>query len=141
MQRSSTLFNQQLSAVVTGLRFGEIIVVADAGLPVPNGVPTLELALTTGIPSVKDVITVLQKELVIDEVIVAAELRKVNPSVSAAVDEVFADAKVRDIPHDDIEAMLPTVKLIVQAGETTPYGNVLLVGGLDFFTLGMADDA
>ncbi len=141
MQRGSRLFNQQLSAVVTGLRFGEVIVVADAGLPVPPGVATLDLALTDGVPSVRDVVGVLRQELVIEEVVVAAEMRVVNPSVTAAVQELIVDEGItlREIPHDDIEAMLPQAKLIVQTGETTPYGNVLLSGGLDFFALGMAD--
>lgn len=141
MQNGSILFNQRLSAVVTGLRFGEIIVVADAGLPVPAGVETLDLALTTGVPSVRDVLRVLKAELVIDEVIMAEEATKINPSVTASVDELFGSAgtKVRAIPHDDIEALLPKVKLIVQTGETTPYGNVLVAGGLDFFELGIAD--
>ncbi|AWB94294.1 D-ribose pyranase [Agromyces badenianii] len=139
MQRGSALLNQQLSAAVTGLRFGEIIVIADAGLPVPAGVATLDLALTNGIPSVDAVVRVLKEELVIEEVIIAAEMRKVNPTVSATVDEVFTGTRVRELPHDDIEELLPTARLIVQTGETTPYGNVLLVGGLDFFALGMAD--
>lgn len=141
MQRGSRLFNQQLSAVVTGLRFGEVIVVADAGLPVPPGVATLDLALTDGVPSVSDVIGVLQQELVIEEVVVAAEMRVVNPSVTSAVQELIGDKgiTVREVPHDDIETMLSAAKLIVQTGETTPYGNVLIFGGLDFFALGMAE--
>lgn len=84
----------------------------------------------------------LAQELVIEEVVIAAETAKVNPTVTASVDEVFrkADIKVREIPHDDIEELLPTAKIIVQTGETTPYGNLVIVGGLDFFALGMADD-
>ena len=141
MRKGSPLYNQRLAAVVTGLRFDELIVVADAGLPVPDGVETLELALTQGKPSVRDVLEVLAQELVINEVIVAAETAKVNPSVTGTVDELFRTqgVTVKAIPHDDIEKLLPTAKLIVQTGETTPYGNVLLAGGLDFFELGMAD--
>lgn len=141
MQSGSVLFNQRLAAAVTGLRFGEIIVIADAGLPVPAGVETIDLALTYGVPSIRDVAAVLATELVIDEVIIASEMAKVNPTVSATVDELFtaAGTRVRPLPHDDIEKLLPTVKLIIQTGETTPYGNVLLAGGLDFFSLGMAD--
>jgi D-ribose pyranase len=140
MLKGSTLFNQRLAAVVAGLRFGEIIVVADAGLPVPRGVETLDLALTHGVPSVRDVLEVLRAELVVEEIVVASETAKVNPTVTAAVDEVFAatGTKVRAIPHDDVEGLLATAKLVVQTGETTPYGNVLVVGGLDFFQLGMA---
>ncbi len=141
MRKGSPLYNQRLAAVVTGLRFDELIVVADAGLPVPDGVETLDLALTQGKPSVRDVLEVLAHELVINEVIVAAETAKVNPSVTGTVDELFRaqGVTVKAIPHDDVEKLLPTAKLIVQTGETTPYGNVLLAGGLDFFELGMAD--
>lgn len=141
MRAGSALFNQRLAAVVTGLRFDELIVIADAGLPVPPGVETLDLALTTGKPSVADVLGVLVHELVINEVVVAEETARVNPSVTAAVSELTGPAGivVRAVPHDEIEVMIRRAKLIVQTGETTPYGNVIVSGGLDFFALGMAD--
>jgi D-ribose pyranase len=140
MHRSSTLLNVQLSAVVTGLRFGERIVVADAGLPVPRGVPTLDLALTAGLPTVPDVVRVLREALVIEEAWVAEEMSKVNGESRAKVAQLFDGTDLlRDVPHQDIEDSLPAAKLIVQTGDVTPYGNVVLVGGLDFFELGMAD--
>lgn len=141
MRTNSSLFNQRLAAVVTGLRFDELIVIADAGLPVPDGVETLDLALTHGIPSVEDVLAVLVDELVINEVVVAEETERVNPTVTAAVERLTGPAgiTVRAVPHDDIEVLIRRAKLIVQTGETTPYGNVILSGGLDFFTLGIAD--
>ncbi|MBN9611794.1 MAG: D-ribose pyranase [Actinobacteria bacterium] len=141
MRAKSTLFNQRLAAVVTGLRFDELIVIADAGLPVPPGVETLDLALTHGKPSVADVLAVLVDELVIHEVIVAEETGRINPTVTAAVEQLTRPAgiTVRAIPHDDIEVLIRRAKLVVQTGETTPYGNVVLAGGLDFFELGIAD--
>ncbi|GAB3585837.1 D-ribose pyranase [Leifsonia lichenia] len=141
MRANSSLFNQRLAAVVTGLRFDELIVIADAGLPVPAGVETLDLALTHGKPSVADVLSVLVDELVINEVIVAEETARVNPTVTAAVEQLTGPAgiAVRAVPHDDIEVHIRRAKLIVQTGETTPYGNVILAGGLDFFELGIAD--
>ncbi|KQR50862.1 hypothetical protein ASF88_16680 [Leifsonia sp. Leaf336] len=141
MRANSTLFNQRLAAVVTGLRFDELIVIADAGLPVPAGVETLDLALTYGKPSVAEVLSVLVDELVINEVLVAEETARVNPTVTAAVEQLTEPAgiTVRAVPHDDIEVLIRRAKLIVQTGETTPYGNVILSGGLDFFELGIAD--
>lgn len=140
MHRSSTLLNVQLTAVVTGLRFGERIVVADAGLPVPPGVPTLDLAITAGLPTVPDVVSALRESLVIEAAWVAEEMSKVNGESRAKVAELFEGTDLlQDVPHQDIEDSLPTAKLIVQTGDVTPYGNVVLVGGLDFFQLGMAD--
>lgn len=140
MHRTSPLLNVQLSAVVTGLRFGERIVIADAGLPVPAGVPTLDLAVTAGMPTVPDVVRVLRDSLVIEEAWVAEEMSKVNAASRAAVGDVFDGTELlRDVPHQAIEDSLGTCKLVVQTGDVTPYGNVVLVGGLDFFQLGMAD--
>ena len=140
MHRSSTLLNVQLSAVVTGLRFGERIVIADAGLPVPPGVPTLDLAITAGLPTVPDVVRALRESLVIEAAWVAEEMSKVNIESRDKVAELFEGTELlQDVPHQDIEDSLPTAKLIVQTGDVTPYGNVVLVGGLDFFQLGMAD--
>ena len=87
-----------------------------------------------------DVVAALKDNLVIEEVRIAQEMQAVNQEQRALVHELFAaEDRVKDVPHETIEAELHEAKLIVQTGETTPYGNVVLVGGVGFFELGMAD--
>jgi D-ribose pyranase len=139
MLKSSPLLNGRLAAVLTTLRHGEMVVIADAGLPAPDGVERLDLAVAQGVPSLADVLPPLRDATVLEEVLVAQDMRRVNPQRRALVAEVFADADVREIPHGEIEALLPQAKLIVQTGECTPYANVILVGGVSFFDMEMVE--
>jgi D-ribose pyranase len=140
MHRTSTLLNGRLAHVVTTLRFGESIVVADAGLPVPPGVETLDLAIAPGLPKMIDVVAVLKDNLVIEEVRIAEEMRKANDEQRTLIHQLFsAEGCVNEVPHETIESGLREAKLVVQTGETTPYANVVLVGGVGFFELGMGD--
>lgn len=139
MLKSSQLLNGRLAAVLTTLRHGDRVVVADAGLPVPDGVETLDLAVAPGLPSLAHLLPVLRDAAVLDEVVVATDMQRVNPARRTLVDEVFTDVEVREVPHEEIEAQLSQATLIVQTGECTPYANVVLVGGVGFFDMGMVE--
>lgn len=137
MLKSTPLLNGRLAAVLTTLRHGELVVIADAGLPVPDGVECLDVAIAQGVPELAAVLPPLRDATVLEEVLVARDMQRVNPERRATVAEVFGDELVREVPHEEIEAMLPQAKLIVQTGECTPYANVVLVGGVSFFDMGM----
>jgi D-ribose pyranase len=139
MLKTSPLLNGRLTAVLTTLRHGETIVIADAGLPAPDGVERLDLAIAQGVPSLADVLPPLRDGTVLEEVLVASDMQRVNPDRRAVVADVFGDEVVREIPHLELEALLPRSKLIVQTGECTPYANVVLVGGVSFFDMGMVE--
>lgn len=139
MHRTNKILNVRLSAAVTGLRWGEVIIIADAGLPVPPGVDTLDLSICQGKPVLEDLLPLMKESLVYDRVIVATEMEKVNEKKFSYVKEMFADKFETMGNLDWEEEFLPKAKLVVLTGETSPYGNVVFVGGLDFFTLGMAD--
>lgn len=73
------------------------------------------------------------------EVLVATDMGRVNPTRRALVGEIFTGHEIREVPQEEIEALLPRAALIVQTGECTPYANVVLVGGVSFFDMAMAE--
>ena len=146
MNKKSKIMNRELAAVITKLMHGDIIVVADAGLPVPPGVATLDLAIQPNIPNLEHILPLLKEELVIERVIIAAEMEKVNKVRFDYVHSLFGQMKssggedlIKIVGHDLIETMLPKARLIIQTAELSPYGNVLFLGGVNFFAEGMAD--
>lgn len=139
MHRSNKILNVKLTAAVTGLRWGEAIVIADAGLPVPEGVETLDLSICAGKPVMEDILPLMKESLTVDRVIVASEMEKVNKEKFDYVKNLWPEQFETMGNLEWEETILPKAKLVVLTGETSPYGNVILVGGLDFFTLGMAD--
>jgi D-ribose pyranase len=53
MKKIGTL-NQPLSTVIAGLGHMDILVIADAGLPIPSDTQRIDLALKRGIPGFID---------------------------------------------------------------------------------------
>ncbi|MDN8999686.1 RbsD/FucU domain-containing protein, partial [Staphylococcus aureus] len=49
--KKGVLLNAPLSAVVARLGHGDRVVVCDAGLPIPDGVERIDLAVSPGVPS------------------------------------------------------------------------------------------
>jgi D-ribose pyranase len=141
MHTTSKILNGRLAAAVATLRHGESIVIADAGLPVPDGVATLDLAVSPGLPGTMQLVQLLKEQLVLTEVRIATQMRHANATVRQQLVDLFSDTDLlREIDHvEGIESALANAKLIVQTGETTPYANVVLVGGLDFFDMSMTE--
>ena len=48
--KKTPLLNVALSRVIAGMGHGDILVIGDAGLPVPPGVEMIDLAITPGLP-------------------------------------------------------------------------------------------
>ena len=44
------ILNAQLSAALAGLRHKDVFVVSDCGLPVPQGIEVIDLAVVFGVP-------------------------------------------------------------------------------------------
>lgn len=135
--KRTTLLNRHLSALVASLGHLDEITVGDAGLPVPDGVAVIDLAVTAGVPRFGDVVDALMSEMVIESAIIATE-------ADAALGETLANTVTRwaamqgkrtelaHISHDDFKARSARSKAIIRTGETTPYCNMILVSGVCF---------
>lgn len=71
----SGIINSQLLANLANLRHTDLLVIADAGLPVPRDVPTVDLAFTYGIPRFEAVLGAIVKEIAVEGALIAQEAR------------------------------------------------------------------
>ncbi|MBC9958387.1 RbsD/FucU domain-containing protein [Yimella sp. cx-51] len=95
---------------------------ADCGLPLPDGVPVVDLALVRGVPSFEQVVNALCDELVVESAVMAAEPDDTQPHV---VVRSRIDAPEL-VSHEEFKQLSAAAKLIVRTGATTPYANVAL---------------
>jgi D-ribose pyranase len=126
------LLHPQLSRVLTQTGHGDLIGIADAGLPVPADVERIDLALVRGVPSFAEVARAVLAELRVEEMVVAEEARASCPELLDLLRELAPDATVTAVPHDELKARSTGARAIVRSGEFTPFANVLLVSGVDF---------
>ncbi|MBX0356914.1 D-ribose pyranase [Halobacillus sp. Nhm2S1] len=123
------ILNSHLSKVFADLGHTDTIVVADAGLPVPDGVKKIDLSLKQGVPSFLDVVEVLKEEMVVERVTVAEEMEQ-NPSVHEGMNEWFGE--MDSLTHEALKDQLKQAKAVVRTGEITPYANCILHAGVTF---------
>lgn len=126
--KRTALLHSELSGLVAAMGHGDLIVIGDAGLPVPAGVRCIDLAVTHGIPGAMQVLDAVLSELVVERSCLAQE----------AAPELIDAFKTRDIgqigfvSHDDFKRGMTSARAVIRTGECTPYANICLWSGVAF---------
>ena len=72
--RKNGLLNTELIKVISAIGHTQYIVVCDAGLPIPKGVPVIDLALQPGTPSFLETLQTILGEMVAEHYFLADEI-------------------------------------------------------------------
>jgi D-ribose pyranase len=135
--KRTPLLNRHLSNLVASLGHMDEIVVADAGLPVPDNVPVIDLAVSPGIPGFFDVLDALAQELVVEQAVFAEEAApdlttRIEVKLAHWAAETGKEIEHLRLPHADFKERTRRTKAVIRTGECTPYANVILVSGVPF---------
>lgn len=131
--KAGGLLHGELSRLVASLGHGEAVVIADAGLPVPPGVPLVDLALSPGQPTVSATLRAVLGELVVERGFANAEQPEVAPEAAAEIEAAWTvEAPLERIEHEALKAMSARARAVVRTGAFVPYANVVLVAGVPF---------
>lgn len=127
------ILNSEITKVLTDLGHTDQIAIGDAGLPVPERVKKIDLAIALSDPSFIRVLKVVLEDMKVEKVILAEEIKKLNPSQLQAVEEVLVEEeKIVYVSHEEFKQGLNDVKAVIRTGEATPYSNIILQSGVLF---------
>lgn len=126
------ILNPELSRAIAELGHNHMICIGDAGLPIPEHVERIDLALIKDVPLVKQVLDALEAEVAVQEVILARETDEVSPQISSKVADLWPDAKSTRVSHEELKQLMNDCRFVIRTGEFTPYANVILVSGVPF---------
>lgn len=105
---------------------GQKLVIGDAGLPVPEGVPCIDLAVTLGVPGFWEVLDAVLEELMVEHAVIASE-------ASDKVRAQFEERVTAELcSHEALKELSASAVAIVRTGEGTPYTNIVLFAGVSF---------
>ncbi len=124
------ILNAQLCRVLAEMGHNDLLLIADAGLPIPKEIERVDLALVCNKPLFKDVFTAVCNELKIQSAYLAVEIKEKNPQILTLVQQKIDH--IDFISHENLKEMSHRVKAIIRTGECTPYANVILVSGVVF---------
>ncbi len=126
------ILNPDLCDAIARCGHTDYFVIADPGLPLPEGVRVIDLSLVRGIPTFMDTLNAVKKQLVIESYILAEEM---EPNSKACFNEVcaaLAPLPYKTVSHEQLKELTKKAKVIIRTGDPVPYANVVLVCGVNF---------
>ena len=129
--KKTGILNSEISRVLSYMGHTDRISVADCGLPIPDEVERIDLALKFGVPTFMETLKTITEDMKIEKIVLAEEIKEMNPALLDEITALFqlggADApEVEFIPHTEFKLASWDCKAIVRTGENTPYANIIL---------------
>lgn len=132
MKRSG-LLHAELNRVIAAMGHTDTLVIGDVGLPVPPGVPCIDLAVLPGFPDFATVFEAVYAELAVESVTLASEIHARNPALVTLAARLGKDGlPVNEVSHEELKQLSARAVAVVRTGETSPYANVILHAGVTF---------
>lgn len=127
------LLHGELSKVIAELAHEDTILIGDAGMPVPEGVKFIDLAVVNGVPKFIDVLKAVMGEMLIAKATIDLEQEEISPQMrSEIVSLVGNEFPLEILPHQEVKELSKKVKVVIRTGEFTPYANIILEAGCLF---------
>ena len=124
------IFHPQLCRVLAELRHKDLLVIGDAGLPIPKGVERVDLGWRPGDPAYLDVLEEVLKAIVVEKATFAEEALSVSPEFHEKAKALLPEGLEIDyVPHTKLKEISADAKAIILTGEFTGYTNVILTCG------------
>lgn len=126
------ILNAQLAGYIAALGHKDTFMVADAGMPIPKGVPVVDLVLVGGIPTFRQVMDAVLDEVCVESYTLAEEINTHNPELLDYLEKKLAGLPCEKIPHEELKKSCAALKFAIRTGEFSPYPNVILHAGVVF---------
>ncbi|ALV21406.1 MAG: D-ribose pyranase [Carnobacterium sp.] len=130
--KKNGILNSEIDKVLADLGHTDQIIIADAGLPIPDGVKKIDLALALNDPAFQKVLDLLVEEMVIEEVMLADEIKAGNPKQLEQIQQKLPTQTFNYVSHEEFKNLSKNAKAIIRTGEATPYSNIILQSGVLF---------
>lgn len=130
--KKTEMLNADISSVIASMGHTDMLAIGDAGLPIPDSVKRIDLALKRGIPAFWDVLETVLLELEVEEVTIASEMLTENSELYEKIVKRFADVKINQMPHADLKRKTNDCRAVIRTGECIPFANIILHSGVAF---------
>lgn len=131
MKRNGIL-NAALSEVLATLGHTDLLLVVDAGFPIPRSAHRVDLAIAEDLPGLTTVLDLVAEEIIVEGVVVAEDVTTHNEPLAGYLRERFTTAELTTRPHAEmLSEVAADAKAIVRTGAFKPWGNVGLMCGVD----------
>lgn len=130
----SPCLNSEISYEIAKMGHFDQMTIADAGLPIPQEVKRIDLAVTYGIPSFQEVLEVVLADLKLQKAYISAETKTDNVPMYRYLVQKMQELQVElvEIPHTELKQMTRNSKCVIRTGECKPFCNIILESFVSF---------
>lgn len=132
--RLGRILHPQLAHALATLGHSDILLVTDAGFPIPVDANRIDLGFYPGTVDVLEILRVLRQELFFDKITMASDVPAFNPQLYRDVQEIFtgSGADFEAITHQElIASVAPRAKVVIRSGSLNPWANFAMVASTD----------
>ena len=133
MKRAGIL-NSDISRVLSYMGHTDCSCIGDCGLPIPDEVERIDLALAFGEPTFMRTLEIVVGDMKVEKIVLAEEIKTQNPTVLQQIEELLAgqNVEVEFVSHVELKEKTKDCKAVIRTGEITPYANIILQSGCIF---------
>ena len=132
MRKTNTTINPALSRVISETGHTDLLVVTDAGLPIPPGSERIDLAYRPGAPAFFDVLDTVLAELVVEGGDGLGRGRRAQPARARRAARASARHRDRAGAARRVQGAHPWGACLRALGRVHPYANVILQAGVAY---------
>jgi len=89
------VLHAELSRCIAALGHKDLFMIGDAGMPIPPGVEIIDLAVTAGVPTFRQVLDAVLTEAEVEGYYLADEIRTNNEELHAYLQQKLKDGKLQ----------------------------------------------
>ena len=138
MKYKRRILNERLAAIVSSIRHGEMLFIADAGsgtsskalYPLDSSVEYLNLGVVTGSPSFEDVLMTLVECGDFEGAIITEDMMKLNQKDYQTVVKSFGEENIHVMHYiPEYYQMRDRCKAVIQTGDYGIHAQAILIAG------------
>lgn len=126
------IINSNLAGYIAALGHMDTFLIGDAGMPIPNGIPIVDLALCAGVPTFQQVLHAVLEEEKVEYYYLAEEILDKNKKLYEYISKELDKVPSKIVSHNELKQLSKSVKFAIRTGEFTPYPNIILRAGVIF---------
>lgn len=130
--KKSKLINSEISYIISQMGHTDSLTIGDCGLPIPENVDRIDLALTHGIPTFLETLDTVLDELCVEEITIASEIKEKNVEIYNEILKRFENIKINEASHEEFKNCTKQSRAVIRTGECSPYANIILKSGVVF---------
>jgi D-ribose pyranose/furanose isomerase RbsD len=134
--RSDRIIHPELVKALAECGHGDLILVTDAGFPIPKGPTRIDLGFYNGKTDVLDILKMLRKEMFFENISFAPEVKTHHPVLYQQVQSIFTGygADFTSETHETLVAdVAPFAKVIIRSGSLNAWANFAMTCATDPF--------